>query len=473
MSLPIRPESVPFGSPVALRQPVAARSRILRLPRGWPLAAAYLGYPLWWLLGVRTFVFLLAAIPLAYELLARRNLRAPRGFGVWLLFLAWVVCGFFLLGIHAPGAKVGGVGTRYLTTGYRLAWYTALTIVLLYVGNTSERELSTRRICRWLSALFIFTVAGGYLGILAPHFQLTSLMQRLVPASIAGSAFFVSLSHPIAAEVQDFLGYAVPRPAAPYAYANDWGANFGLLLPFFLLEWLRRDGGWRRWFGIAVVVAAIVPVVESLNRGLWIGLTMMAIFGALSSARSGHYTALAGLAAGAMVLALVIALTPLKHTFERRLAVGQSNRGRSALATRTVRAVADVSPIVGFGSTANVQGNFNTIGGGATPDCPQCSPPAMGTQGHVWLVIFSQGFVGAALFFWFLLRRFLPYFSDRDPLAIAASASFVFFLVVIWVYDLLDVPMMTLILALAMLWRFGRRGERDDGDPPVAVEGSA
>ena len=49
----------------------------------------------------------------------------------------------------------------------------------------------------------------------------------------------------------------------------------------------------------------------------------------------------------------------------------------------------------------------DTIGGGATPDCPQCSPPAMGTQGHIWLVLFSQGFVGAALFFWFLLRRFL------------------------------------------------------------------
>ena len=49
----------------------------------------------------------------------------------------------------------------------------------------------------------------------------------------------------------------------------------------------------------------------------------------------------------------------------------------------------------------------------------QCSPPAMGTQGHIWLVLFSQGFVGAALFFWFLLRRVLPYVHDRDPFAIA------------------------------------------------------
>lgn len=472
MSVPIPQDRLVPYSRAVLQRPTAARRRA-RLPLGWPLAAAYLGYPLWWLLGVRTFVFLLAAVPLAFALLGRKSLRAPRGFGVWLLFLAWVVVGFVLLGTQAPGAKAGDPATRYLSAGYRLGWYLALTVVLLYVGNLSEEELPTRRICRWLSALFIVTVAGGYLGIIAPHFQFTSLSERLVPAGVAHNSFFVSLTHPVAAQVQDFLGYAEARPAAPYAYTNDWGANFGLLLPFFVLEWFRRDGGWRRWFGIGVVAVAIVPVVESLNRGLWIGLGAMALFAVLSSARSGRFVALGGLAVGTVVLAIAIAVTPLKHTFEQRLAVGQSNSGRAALASRTVSAVVHGSPIVGFGTTRNVQGNFNTIGGGATPDCPQCSPPAMGTQGHIWLVLFSQGFVGAALFFWFLLRRFLPYVGDHDPLAIAASASFIFFLVVVWVYDLLDVPMMTLILALALLWRMRRPSTPGQPASAVATEGRA
>ena len=470
MSLPIRSRPPGFPSPLALQRPAAARPRVL-LPPGWPLAVAYLGYPLWWLLGLRTFVFLLAAIPMAFELLRRKHLLAPRGFGVWLLFLAWVVGGLVLLGADAPGAKAGTIGTRYLSAGYRLSWYVALTVALLYVGNLTERELPTRRVCGWLSALFIVTVAGGYLGILAPHFQLTSPIEHLVPASVAHNSFFLSLTHPVAAEVQDFLGYAEARPAAPFAYTNDWGANFGLLLPFFVLEWFRSDGGWRRWFGIGVVAAAIVPVIASLNRGLWIGLAVMALLVVLSWARSGHFVALAGLAAGTAVLAIAIAVTPLKHTVEKRLAVGQSNTGRAALASRSVSAMAHASPVVGFGSTRNVQGNFNTIGGGATPDCPQCSPPAMGTQGHVWLVLFSQGFVGAGLFFWFLLRRFLPYFHDREPLAIAACASFTFFLVVTWVYDLLDVPMMTLMLALALLWRMRRPSARGETAPAVAEEG--
>jgi hypothetical protein len=465
MSLPIRARPPGFPSAFELQKPAAARPPAILAP-GWPLAVAYVAYPLWWLLGLRSFVFLLAAVPMGFELLRRKHLLAPRGFGVWLLFLAWVAGGLVLLGADAPGAKAGTIGTRYLSAGYRLSWYLALTIALLYVGNLSERELPTRRVCRWLSALFIVTVAGGYLGIIAPHFQLTAPIEHLVPAGVAHSSFFLSLTHPVAAQVQDFLGYAQARPAAPFAYTNDWGANFGLLLPFFVLEWFQRDGGRRRWFGIGVVAAAIVPVIESLDRGLWIGLGLMTLFVVLSSARSGRIVALAGLAAGTAVLAIAIAITPLKQTVEKRLAVGQSNSGRAALASRTVHA----SPIVGFGSTRDVQGNFNTIGGGATPDCPQCSPPAMGTQGHIWLLIFSQGFVGATLFLWFLLRRFLPYFHDHDPLAIAACASFVFFLVVIWVYDLLDVPMMTLMLALALLWRMRRPGADDETATTAAIE---
>lgn len=458
-SLPINRETVGLSG-LALPRPVHARR--LTLAPGWPLAVAYVGYPLWWLLGLRSFVFLLAAVPMGLALLGRRRLVAPRGFGVWLLFVAWVVGGFALLGVHAPGAKDGGRATQYFSAGYRLAWYVTLTIVVLYVGNLSERELPTRRICRWLSSLFIVTVLGGYLGVVAPHFQFTSPIEHLVPSGVAQSDFFKSLTHPVAAQVQDFLGYSQGRPAAPYYHANDWGANFGLLLPFFVLEWFRRDGGRRRWIGAGVAVAATVPVIESLNRGLWIGLGLMALYVVLSAALSGRYVALGGLAAAAAVVAVLIVATPLKGTIQARLAAGQSNNARAQLASRTVADVADTSPIVGFGSTRNVQGNFNTIGGGATPSCPRCSPPAMGTQGHVWLVLFGQGFVGAALFFWFLLRRFVPYMHDRRPFAIAACASFVFFLVVIWVYDLLDVPLVTLMLALAVLWRMQRPDEGAD-----------
>ncbi|MDQ3866706.1 MAG: hypothetical protein M3304_07735 [Actinomycetota bacterium] len=423
---------------------------------GWPLVAIFVGYPLWWLLGLRSFVFLFAVVPMALTLARRSRLVAPRGFGVWLLFVAWAAAGLALVGAHAPGATDGQMATRLFPATYRVGWYIALTVVLLYVGNLSERELSSRRICRLLSVLFMLTVAGGYLGIVAPRFQFTSPVEHLVPTGIANNAFFKSLTHPVSAQVQSFLGYDEARPAAPFGHANDWGANFGLLLPFFVLEWLRRDGGWRRWVGVGVLAAAAVPAVASLNRGLWLGLSVMAVYAAASAAVSGRFAALAGLVSAGAAVVVVAAVTPLGGTIQERLATPHSNNARSTLASRTVAAVTHGSPVAGFGSTRDVQGNFTTIGGGATPECPRCAPPAMGTQGHIWLVIFSQGFVGAALFFWFVLRRFLPHLCDRRPLASAVCASLVFFFVVISVYDLLDAPMFTVTIGLALLWRMQR-----------------
>lgn len=406
---------------------------------------------------------------MALALARRPRVLAPRGFGAWLLFLAWVAAGLAVLGAHAPGAKDGHVATRLFSAGYRLSWYVALAVVLLYVGNLSERELPARRICRWLSVLFIVTVAGGYLGMLAPHLAFTSPIERLAPTGIANNAFFKSLTHPVAAQVQTFLGFAEARPAAPFGHTNDWGANFGLLLPFFVLEWLRKDGGWRRPAGLAILAAAAVPVVYSLNRGLWLGLSVMAVYAAVRAAAGGRFLALGGLLSAGAVLAAAIALTPLGGLLQDRLATPHSNNARATLSSRTVDAVIHGSPIAGYGSTRNVEGNFTTIGGGATEDCPRCAPPAMGTQGHVWLVVFGQGLVGAALFFWFILRRFVPYLRDRRPLAAAVCASMVFFLVVMWVYDLLDAPMFIVMIGLALLWRLSRGDP--SGQPPALSPG--
>jgi hypothetical protein len=271
----------------------------------------------------------------------------------------------------------------------------------------------------------------------------------------------------VAAQVQGFLGFDEARPAAPFGHTNDWGANFGLLLPFFVLEWLRRDAGWRRWVGAATLAAAAVPVVYSLNRGLWLGLAVMTVYVAVRAAASGRFLALGALLSAGAVLAVALALTPLGTLLQERLATPHSNNARATLSSRTVDAVIHGSPIVGYGSTRNVEGNFTTIGGGATEECRRCAPPAMGTQGHVWLVVFSQGFVGAALFFWFLLRRFLPYVRDHRPLPSAICASLVFFFVVMWVYDLLDAPMFTVMIGLGLLWRLNRAPAQAADPPPV------
>jgi hypothetical protein len=58
------------------------------LPEGWPLYLLFGLYPPWWLLGQSAFVWPILAAPMAASLLMRDHVRAPRGFGLCLLFLA-------------------------------------------------------------------------------------------------------------------------------------------------------------------------------------------------------------------------------------------------------------------------------------------------------------------------------------------------------------------------------------------------
>src|ERR687895_2747397 len=80
---------VPPGHRGSPRGPRSTRW-LPEVPFAWPLWALIMLYPLWWLLGLGTFIFPLAAVPMGIYLLRRcRPIKVPPGFGIWLLFLAW------------------------------------------------------------------------------------------------------------------------------------------------------------------------------------------------------------------------------------------------------------------------------------------------------------------------------------------------------------------------------------------------
>jgi hypothetical protein len=424
------------------------------LPSGWPLSALFLGFPLWWALGLATFAFILFAVFMAVELLVRRGLRAPRGFGLWLLFLAWMLAGAAMLWSDAPGAEPGGAGGgRLLVFGYRAAMYLAATTVLLYVVNVAGRDLPTRRVLRLLGFMFVVTTCGGILGVVAPEFEFTSPLEMVLPAGVVANEFVQQMVHPAAADIQVVLGYAEARPIAPFPFANSWGANFSLYLPFFCLSWLGRDAGWRRWVAPLILVAGLVPVVYSLNRGLWIALGIGACFLAVRLAMLGRYWALNLIGAAMILGALAFIASPLGTIVGQRIDAPHSNDRRADLAAATVRGVLEGSPLLGFGSTRDVKGSFSSIAGGATADCPDCGVPPLGTQGQLWLVLFSQGVVGLTLFLAFFVRRFAAHCRDPAPLAVAGCCMLLFFGIELFVYDTLDAPMVTVMIVIGLLAR--------------------
>ncbi len=428
------------------------RTRRRLLKPGWPLAAIFVPFPLWWALGLSEWACVLLAVPMVFSLVRQRRITVPRSFGWWLLFLAWVGIGVVVLHVPAYGAVVDHSATRYITWAYRLAWYLAITVAGLYVLNKKD-EISTTRIARIVSCLFLTIVAGGLLGVFAPHVEFTSLMELVLPRSVTQNSFVNHMIHPTAAQLQDVLGFSAPRPSAPYSYTNIWGLNYVVTLPFFVYAWCRSDAGWRRFVAPVVLLVSAVPVIYSINRGMWAALVVMALFVAARAALSGRPGLMGGVVLAGVAVILVVATTSLSGVVEARFSNSGSAVGRTNLGTLSVTSVTRSSPIVGLGSTRNVQGNFNTITGGATADCPRCSPPALGTQGQLWLVVFSQGLVGLILYLGFFGLTFVRSRRSRAPVVTMGLSVLVASFVTMPFYNALGTGLMVVMIAVALMAR--------------------
>ena len=436
------------------RAPATSLLDVLRRRTGWPLVLMFVGYPLWWALGIVEIISFVAVGAMLFELSRMKRVRVPSYFGWWLLFLAWVLISVITVQIDAPGAIEGSSWTRYLTWGWRFLWYAKATVVMLYIGNMRDR-LSMAWVCRVLGWMFVFIVFGGLLGVVDPGFQFRSLLEIVLPRSVSSIAFVQANIHPVAAESYVTGGLQSGRASAPFAFANVWGLNFACFLPFFVVGWFRRDASWRRYAAPAVLAIATVPVVFSLNRGLWLALIGAAVFLGIRLAFIGRLRLLVGLVLGLALIGVGVGVSPLGAAVLKRLN-GQaqtSNAGRASLTLLGLSSAEQASPLIGFGTTRNVQGNTISIAGGKTPTCPRCVDPPLGTQGQLSLVTFTQGFVGAILYFGFLLLQFLKHVRYRAGPCVAASCVLVMQFITSPVYSVDNLAVVAIFAAVGLAWR--------------------
>jgi hypothetical protein len=442
---------------VTLSAPQLPRAATGRPLPAWPVAGVLLLYPLWWALGLGVLIFPLVAVPMAVLLLrahfAGRPVRLPPGFALWAVFLAAVLIGVAVLGAEPAGAVDEHASGRLLGAGYRVVQYTALTVLLVYAGNLTEAELSRRRLVRLLAWLFVVTVAGGLLGVFAGQFEFTSPVEMLLPSHVRGKGFVQSLVHPYAAQIMDVVQDAHPRPAAPWGYTNTWGNNFCLLVVWFAAwAWGYPARRRTRVFALACLAVSVLPVVHSLNRGLWIGLGVAAVYVAARLALAGRAWAIGGLAVAAAALAAAVALTPLGGVVDARLDDGHSNGVRSFLMERAVAGMAE-SPVVGFGSTRTTMGGRNSITVGESAACERCGNFTVGGNGQLWQLLFAHGLVGTAAYLGFFGYGLWRFGRDRSPIGVAAGcAIFGGFAAMLW-YNALVTPLAFMFLAYALLWR--------------------
>jgi polysaccharide biosynthesis protein PslJ len=394
----------------------------------WPLVLLFLAFPLWWALGFAAIVWPLVALPVGAAVLMRGWTNVPRGFGLWLLFLVWML---------ASSTQLEATD-QWIAFLYRAAIYLSATVLFLYVYNAPRDELPATKVTGILTVFWSFAVIGGFLALAFPDGAFTSVAELVLPPGVAGNPFVYELVHPELAQVHDFLGYPIPRPKAPFVYTNEWGANVALLTPFVLLTWRSLSRGALRSLLGVLLVASVVPIVVSVNRGLWLSLGVGLTYAAVRMAMRGRIRALYGLVAFIVVSGLLILATPLASVVADRLATPHSNETRGSLYIEAVEGVLE-SPLLGYGSPRESERNANA--------------PPVGTHGHFWLVLFSHGIPAALLFLAWMAYAFWQAQRRSSMFHLWMSVVLLIAMIQMPYYGMFPVPIHLVMLAMALAWR--------------------
>ncbi len=333
----------------------------------WPIRAAFALVPVYFLLGIAGFMWVLLAVPMVAALAQKRDLVTFRGTSWWIFFLAAAL----LSGINVDTAgRLAGWALRY---GY----FVSAIIFGIYMLN-GGRTLNVWTIVRSLTWLWMATVIGGYLAFFIGTFSYRSPMYYLIPEILLENELVNTLVNPGFADVQNIIGVELPRPRAPFPYTNTWGSMLAMLTPFALIALADRRVGIKPQLIHILLAASVVPAVVSLNRGLWLSLGIGVIYVAIRLGLLGSGGLLIRLTLAIGVLLVVLLVTPLGDLIVTRVVTGHSNEGRTELVVTALEGTAE-RPLLGWGAPRpNRQGL-----------------PPIGTHGQLWYLLFSHGILGA------------------------------------------------------------------------------
>lgn len=362
--------------PVAGRSPGPAALRPATPLPGWPVTAALAGYPIWWALGLgQVMVVPLATVMLVLMVLQRRVAVVP-GVLPLLAFCVWVV----------PCALMLDSMLRLVGYGIRAGHLFSMAVILLYVVGARERY-TLRHAVLGMTFLWTGVVVGGYLGMVWPDVRVPTLPGQLLPGHLAQDEFVRDLFFPPLAEVQEPWGAPHPfnRPAAPFPYSNNWGGAIALLTPAALAGLVVARSTAVRVGIASLMVASAVPIGASSNRGMYLALAAALGYVVCRLAARGNLAPFLALAtAGGVGLLYFLYGGPAREIATRQQ-YSKSTEGRGTLYVETFQRTLD-SPLLGYGA----------------PRPSYTVEVSVGTQGWLWALMFSYGFVGVALFLYFL-----------------------------------------------------------------------
>lgn len=349
-----------------------------RLPR-WPLLIMFGLVPLWWLAGAFYLIWPLFGAVLLALLMVRGRVPLPPATGIWLLFLALVL----LSATQLPSP------VSLLPFGLRLGCYVTALVVGVYVYGYARERADPAAALVPICAFWFGLVLLGWLGVLAPRFALTTSMEMLLPIGVASHPYMQDLVHISAAEYNHLSLNPIYRPAAPFPYTNNYGSAYAITLPCVVAYTMMRRGGFLRWALLGSLPLSLVPTFLTLNRVMFVSLGVgLAVLGVRAALR-GNARVGASVFGVLVIGGLTTLVIPVAELITNRVESTDTNTDRLSLYAEVIRRIGD-SPWLGYGAPVTV----DTV----TAQVP------VGTQGQLWMVLFSHGIPALLCFLaWFVI----------------------------------------------------------------------
>jgi O-antigen ligase/polysaccharide polymerase Wzy-like membrane protein len=329
----------------------------------WPLYVMFGLVPVWWVAGAFYAVWPVFGALLLALLALRGRVRLPAGTGCWVVFCA----------LAALSAVQVRQGTELLSAVFRMSFYLTALVAGVYAytvaGERGRLNLGP------LGLFWGWLVVLGWVGVVAPHLAFTTPVEAALPGGLGGTAFVHDMVQATATELRS-TGASTLRPSAPFPYTNLWGSCYALLLPCVLAFLASAPRGWVRRAVLVSLPVSLVPAFLTLNRGMFVSLGAVLLYVAVRALRQGRPRLLAGAAA---LVAAGLALTwviPLGTLITDRTAASDSTGDRISLYDQVLQRIWH-SPLLGFGAPTTVD--------------TTSAPAPVGTQGQLWLVLYSYG----------------------------------------------------------------------------------
>ncbi|MEU1589899.1 O-antigen ligase family protein [Micromonospora sp. NPDC005710] len=335
--------------------------------------------PVWWLAGAFYLIWPLFGAVLLALLIVRGRVPLPPATGIWLLFLTLVL----LSATQLPAV------VSLLPFGLRFGYYVTALVVGVYVYVYARERGDVPAALVPLCMFWFGLVLLGWLGVLAPRFELTTPMEILLPGGVAHHPYIQDLVHVSAAEWSRVSLTPIYRPTAPFPYTNNYGGAYAMTLPCVVAYTMLRRRGFLRWALLVSLPLSLAPAFLTLNRVMFASLGVgLAVLG-LRAALRGNVRVGASVVGVITIVGLTTLLIPVADLINSRVESTDTNTDRFSLYAEVIRRMWD-SPWLGYGAPVTV----DTV----TAEVP------VGTQGQFWTVLFSHG-VPALLCFlaWFVV----------------------------------------------------------------------